>query len=272
MLQPKKHIQSHSFKKNISYFQFCIRAVGTPVALFILTIFLYLEHMQEDKGKEFLPLVSKPWFFMTLVTRFFAALLLLAMFLVILILPAIICGQLTWFIVVGILYYPVLGFLLYRFFLYQKKIRKRIVKRIVVDDKGVHYERADGTMDEVLYSNLKEYSFSDQYDVGVSPRNKQYMLKVNDGGHIADVDFDGMDAGYYYYFTNLRALRRKYIQGIVYFRPDLRINPFVFDVYYINPVDFTFDWKTYWATLLKVGGVLVLLTLGGAFLLYKLVS
>ncbi|MGU3373385.1 hypothetical protein [Chryseobacterium sp. M5A1_1a] len=226
--------------------------------------------MQEDKGKEFLPLVSKPWFFMTWLTRIFAVVLLLAFLLGILILPAMICQNLTVFIVVAIPYYPGLIYLLYRFFRYQKKIRKREVRKIVVDDKGVHYERTDGTVDEILYKNLKKYSFSDGYDVNISPRNKQYMLNVNNRGDTVDVDFDGMDAGYSYYITNLRALRRRYIHGIAHFRPDLSINPRVYSVYYIHPVDFTFDRKDYWTTILKVTGVLAVLCLGSGFLLYKL--
>lgn len=228
--------------------------------------------MQEDVRKEFLPLVSKSSWLMTVVTRSFGVLILLAFFLGILILPAIICQNLTVFIVVAIPYYPGLIYLLYRFLRYQKKIRKREVRKIVVDDKGVHYERADGSVDEVLYENLTEYYFSDEYDINVSPINKQYMLKVNDRGNRIDVDFNGVDAGYRCYITNLRALRRRYIQGIAYFRPDLRINPRVYEVYYIHPVDFTFNWKEYWSITLKVVGVMTLLCLGGSFLLYKLVK
>ena len=107
-----------------------------PLWLFYVIYFLYLEQMQEDVRKDFLPLVSKSWRFMTWLTRTSAALLLLVMFLVLLILPVIICKNITMLVVVSILYYPALGFGLYRFILYQKTVRKRIVKRIVVDDKG----------------------------------------------------------------------------------------------------------------------------------------
>ncbi|WP_123863301.1 hypothetical protein [Chryseobacterium rhizosphaerae] len=228
--------------------------------------------MQEDIMKEFSPLISKPSWFMTWLTRIFGVLILLIVFLAILALPAILCNQVMVLVAVGILYYPVVAFLLYRFFRYQKKIRKREVKKIVVDDKGVHYERFDGSVDEVLYANLEKYCFSDEYDVGLSPRNKQYMLQVNDRGYVVDVDFEGMDAGYTYYIKNLKALRRRYLQGIAHFRPDLRINPWIYSVYSINPVDFTCDRKEYWTSMLKVGGVLMLVCLVSGLVLYKLAT
>ncbi|MCP1298205.1 hypothetical protein NK356_03430 [Chryseobacterium sp. S0630] len=217
--------------------------------------------MQEEVRKDFLPLVSKTWWFMTLLTRTFGILLLLVAFLIIVGLPVVMSDKLVIFVIVAILYYPALAFGLYRFFLYQRRIRKRIVRKIEVDDKGVHYERADGTIDKILYNNLKKYSFSDEYDVSISPRHKTYILKVNDNGSVAEVDFNGMDAGYRTYIGNLRALRRRYIQGIVHFRPDLRINPLVYDVYYINPVDFTFNHKKFWSEFGKVFAIMILFCL-----------
>lgn len=215
--------------------------------------------MQEDVRKDFLPLVSKSWWFMTWLTRTSAVLLLLVMSLVLLILPVIICKNITMLVVVSILYYPALVFGLYRFILYHKMIRKRVVKKIVVDDKGVHYERKDGTTDHILYHDLEKYNLADEYDVDLSPRNKIYVLKVKHNDSITYVDFDGVDAGYSSYIVNLKALRRRYIQGIVYFRPDLRINPSVYAAYNINPVDFTFDKKEYWTVFVKTLAVLILL-------------
>ncbi|WP_131797542.1 hypothetical protein [Chryseobacterium cucumeris] len=198
---------------------------------------------------------------MTWLTRTFGGLLLLAAFLIIVGLPVVMSDKPVIFVIVAILYYPALAFGLYRFFLYQRRIRKRIVRKIEVDDKGVHYERADGTIDKILYNSLKKYSFSDEYDVSISPRHKTYILKVNNNGSVADVDFNRMDAGYTTYIGNLRALRRRYIQGIVYFRPDLRINPLVYEVYYINPVDFTFDRKKFWTECGKILVIMILFCL-----------
>lgn len=196
---------------------------------------------------------------MTCLTRTSAVLLLLVLSLVLLILPVIICKNITMLVVVSILYYPALGFGVYRFILYQNTVRKRVVKRIVVDDKGVHYERKDGTTDHILYQDLEKYNLADEYDVDLSPRNKIYVLKVKHKDSVIYVDFDGVDAGYSSYIVNLKALRRRYIQGIVYFRPDLRINPSVYTEYNINSVDFTFDKKEYRMVFVKTLAVLILL-------------
>jgi len=224
--------------------------------------------MREDIRKDFLPLVSKTWWFMTWLIRVFGVLLLLIAFLIVLGLPIVFSNKLALFIVAAILYYPALAFGLYRFFLYQKKIRKRVVRKIVVDGQGIHYERADGAIDKTLYIDLEKFIFSDEYDVSISPRNKMYVLQVYENGSIKEIDFNGRDAGYTSYIGNLKALRRRYIQGIVHFRPDLRINPLVYEVYYINPIDFTFDHKKFWVSLAQTFAIMILcgLVLGALML------
>ncbi|WP_431611902.1 hypothetical protein [Chryseobacterium sp. 'Rf worker isolate 10'] len=228
--------------------------------------------MQEDVRKDFLPLVSKTWWFMTWLTRISGIILLLVAFVLILGLPIVLINKVVLFTIVSILYYPALAFGLYRFFLYQKRTRKRVVSKIEIDDKGIRYERANGTIDEILYNNLKKYSFSDEYDISISPKHKTYILKVNENDSVVEVDFDGMDAGYSSYIGNLKALRRRYIQGIVYFRPDLRINPLVYDVYYINPIDFTFDHKKFWTSLAETFAVLILFCLVLGIIMFGLVK
>ncbi|WP_343686608.1 hypothetical protein [Chryseobacterium gleum] len=214
--------------------------------------------MQENVRKDFLPLVSKPWWFMTWLTRTLGVLVLLMMSLILMVLPLLLCKTITIFVIAALVYYPVLGFGLYHFILYQKRVRKREIKKIVVDDTGVHYERRDGTIDRILYHDLEKSCLSDEYDINLSPRNKIEVLKVNYNGSVICVDFDGVDAGYSCYIGNLKALQRRYIQGIVYFRPDLRINPSVYSAYNINPADFTFAGKTYWLTFAKTLAVLIL--------------
>lgn len=195
---------------------------------------------------------------MTWITRTFGGLLLLVAFLLVLGIPVLMSDNLTLFIVVAILYYPALAFGLYRFFRYQKKIRKKVIRKIRVDNQGIHYERADGTTHQILYHDLEKYNLPDVYDVSFSPRNKMYVLNVKHKGSSADVDFNGTDTGYSYYFGNLKALRRRYIQGIDHFRPDLRINPMVYEVYYINPDDFTFDKKKYTAEFAQTFAVMII--------------
>ncbi|WP_126653580.1 hypothetical protein [Chryseobacterium aureum] len=195
---------------------------------------------------------------MTWLTRIFGTLLWSAAFLIILGLPLVFSNKPVLFVVAALLYYPAFAFGLYHFFLYQKKIRKRVVRKIIVDNQGIHYERKDGTVDEILYSNLKSYSFSDQYDVSVSPVNKAYVLQIYENNKVKEVDFIGRDAGYTSCIGNLKALRRRYLQGIVHFRPDLRVNPLVYQVYYINPADFTFDDKKYWTSLAQTSAIMIL--------------
>lgn len=50
--------------------------------------------------------------------------------------PLITCKTITIFVIAALFYYPVLGFGLYHFILYQKKIRKGEVRKIVLDDEG----------------------------------------------------------------------------------------------------------------------------------------
>ncbi len=228
--------------------------------------------MQEKVRKDFLPLVSKTWEFITWLTRISGMLLLLVAFLLLLGWPAAFFNRPALFIVVAILYYPALAFGVYRFFIYQKKIRKRTVLKIIVDAQGIHYERKDGSVDEILYSNLKSYSFSDEYDVSVSPVNKAYVLQIYENDKVKEVDFIGRDAGYTSCIGNLKALRRKYIQGITCFRPDLRINPLVYEVFYINPVDFIFDHKKFWTSLAQTFAIMVLCCLVLATLMLVLVK
>ncbi|MCJ7934792.1 MAG: hypothetical protein MUW56_14475 [Chryseobacterium sp.] len=225
--------------------------------------------MQKDIRKEFLPLVSRPWWGITWLARIFGSLLLLGMFLFLLVFPVLICKRWEVLAVVSILYYPVLAIGLYRFVRHLKKTMNRAVKRIIVDDKGIHYEREDGSVDEILYIYLEKWSF-DEYDVSISPRNKIYALKVNDRGAVTEVDFNGVDAGFTYYIGNLKALRIKFIQGITCFRPDLRIDPLIYEVYHINPVHGRFDRRKYWMTTLKMIAFMLLITSVSGFLLYKL--
>ncbi|MCL8536873.1 hypothetical protein M9991_08320 [Chryseobacterium gallinarum] len=57
--------------------------------------------------------------------------------------------------------------------------------------------------------------------------------------------FNETDPGFSYYTKNSRALRAKFIEGIAYFRRDLKIDPFVFEELSIHPEKFTLDVKRY---------------------------
>ena len=94
------------------------------------------------------------------------------------------------------------------------------------------------------------------------------MITLGVNGDTTKVLFNETDPGYSYYTKNSRALRARFIEGIVRFRPDLRIDPFVFEELSIHPEKFTFDRRQY---LKHVGeaailtGIILLISLGLMF-------
>ncbi|RTZ48398.1 hypothetical protein EJ377_12320 (plasmid) [Chryseobacterium arthrosphaerae] len=73
--------------------------------------------------------------------------------------------------VVAILYYPVWAVAMYRFFLLCKR-EERICDKITVDDKGVHYDKLNGSRKEILYSQLRQSYLSNDYDVHLTEIRK----------------------------------------------------------------------------------------------------
>lgn len=71
--------------------------------------------MQENLRKEFLPLVSKPGWIMTWLIRIFGIAILLLMFIILAVLPFLVCEKVSVLGVVAILYYPVWAVAMYRF-------------------------------------------------------------------------------------------------------------------------------------------------------------
>lgn len=211
----------------------------------------------QDVKKEFLPLESKPWWIITWVARIFGIALLSGMFLLLLMLPLLLINFKIVFIIVAILYYPAWMYAVYLFVRHIRKSRRESVVHILVDDKGIHYTKFDGSKEEILYSRLEKWSLSDVYDVKVSPQRKTWALEIKYDGSGEKVDFDRIDPGLTYYTGNTRVLRRRFVQGIACFRPDISIDPFVFEAFYIHPGTFTFDRKKYWKIMLETIGTLV---------------
>ncbi|WP_123868073.1 hypothetical protein [Chryseobacterium lactis] len=217
---------------------------------------------------EFLPLESKPWWIMTWLIRIFTPAFLLAILLAFLIFPFLLTGHKVFFPILAIFYYPTLIYIVYRLFRHGKKAFKERVTKVLVDDKGLHYYKIDGSTEEILYSQIQGWALNDVYDVGVSQKVKTWFIKVRYDDDVIEVNFDMIDPGFTYYAGNTRALRRKFVQGIVYFRPDLRIDPFIFDAFYINPENFRFNAMQYWKSIL--GTVAVMLVLGTALAFFML--
>lgn len=202
--------------------------------------------MQEDFRKEFLPLAFKPSFIMTWLMNIFGGAILLIMFITFAVFPLIVSdGNIKVLTVVAILYYPVWGVAMYRLFRYMKKNLGIAIKKIIVDDKGIHFYKKDGSIDDILYNQLGPSYLSDDYEVYISKEHKTWMLAVGIDRNETKVVFDGTHLGSMYYITNARALRARFIEGIARFRPDLKIDPFVFEEFSIHPEKFTFDGKRY---------------------------
>lgn len=199
---------------------------------------------------------------MTWLARIFGITFLLAVFLLLSVLPFLFINYKLVFIIAAFIYYPAWMYGIYLLFRHmQKSIREAVIK-IVVDETGIHFKKRDGSTDEILYNKLERWNLSDEYDISLSTKNKTWLLKVRYGGSTVKVDFQKMDSGLSYYVGNTEALRRRFIQGMVYFRPDLSIDPFIFNVFNINPENFKFDRKTYAIEILKI--VLILILAGSA--------
>ncbi|MGE8554002.1 MAG: hypothetical protein ACN6OB_08700 [Chryseobacterium jejuense] len=220
--------------------------------------------MQEDFRKDFLPLASKPSWIMTWLMNIFGGAVLLIVFMALAVFPFLVSGSIKILIVVAILYYPVWAVAMYRIFRYMRRNMAIAIKKIIVDDKGIHFYKKDGSIDDVLYSQLGQSYLSDNYEVYISTQYKTWMLAVGIDRKEIKVVFDGTHLGSMYYIKNARALRARFIEGIARFRPDLRIDPLVFKEFCIHPEKFTFDGKRYMKHIVEIAVTLgILLSISG---------
>lgn len=138
----------------------------------------------------------------------------------------------------------------------------------MVDDQGIHYEKADGTTDEVLYSRIRNLNLSDTYDVQLTSQNKTYLIAVFTDTGYEKINFNNLDPGLSYYPRNKRALRAGFIQRIRHFRPELKVDPRIYEEFCIHPETFQFDPKAFWKLVMTAAAILFgMLTLSGIFLL-----
>lgn len=228
--------------------------------------------MQENRTKQFLPLVSKPSRIMTWLINISGGALLLAMFIVLAVLPFLISDSVKILVLIAILYYPVWAVAMYRIFRYMRKNMAVAIRKIIVDDKGIHFYKKDGSIDDVLYSQLGPSYLSDDYEVYISKERKTWILTVGIDHNETQIMFDGTHLGSMYYIKNSRALRARFIEGIARFRPDLRIDPVVFEEFSIHPEKFTFDRNRYLKHIgeaVVILGIILLISFGLMFLVVK---
>lgn len=177
-------------------------------------------------------------------------------------------GQLFAF---GIIYYPIVIWLGYIAIRYLKRIKSKAVRHITVNSKGVFFEKINGTVEPLLYSQLEISSnYNIVYDVFIgsnliytgNTNYRQTFLKVFLKGNEQKVHFFHPDVAYSYYARNSRLLRSHFIQGITLFRPDLRIAPNVYSEFSIHPQTFEFDKKGYWKAIVIAIIFIILVFIG----------
>lgn len=160
-------------------------------------------------------------------------------------------GELSSF---GLIYYPIILGMTYLAVRYLKRIKGNAVRHITVNRHGVFYKKLNGMVESLQYSELEKSTGPDVYDVFIGSRLiptgetifRQTFLNVFLKGYEQKVQVFHLDVGYSYYARNSRLLRSTFIQGIVLFRPDLRIAPNIYTEFSIHPETFEFDKKEYW--------------------------
>ncbi len=163
----------------------------------------------------------------------------------------------------GIFYYPILIGISYLFLRYLKRIRGNAVRHITVNREGIFYEKLNGEVESLRYSQLERSNNGVVVDVFPKTlyRYGPTELRVFVNGREQTVQFRNTDVGYSYYSGNSRTLRSLFIQGIKLFRPDLRIAGWVYSHFYIHPETYEFDKKAYWKTIVLVIIFIVLIFL-----------
>src|SRR5690554_1851039 len=152
----------------------------------------------------------------------------------------------------GMIYYPLLIGLTYFAVRFLKRRKKKSVRHIKVNREGIFYELLDGTEESLCFTQL-EASSNDHivHDVFIDSKlqftgdatYRQAFLKVFLNGKEHEVRPFHPDWGYSYFTRNSRILRSQFLRGIKLFRPDLRIDPFIYSEFSIHPETYDFDTK-----------------------------
>lgn len=168
-----------------------------------------------------------------------------------------------------LIYYPVLCLVLYLLVKLIIRNKKKAVHSIVVNKEGAFYKKHDGSTEAILYKHLQRSGKNSTKDiftksVPVDGHNLIY-LKVFYGGREITVDFGRIDVAFGSYAQNHRTLRSHFLHGIKIFRPDLVIDPIVYQHYFINPETFEFEKKAHRNVIIWTIVFVVLLFFGVFF-------
>lgn len=224
--------------------------------------------MQDEIRKEFPVLVSRPNWTMTWLIRILAGTFLLTLLIILSVFPLIFAGWSVVFITGAIMYYFIWGTTLFFLSRHIKRNAENRIRRIVVDDQGIHYEKADGTTDEVLYSRIRNLNLPDTFDVQIASQNKTWLIAVFTDTGYEKINFNNLDPALSYSLKNSRALRAGFIQRIRHFRPDLKVDPRIYEEFCIHPDTFQFDPKAFWKLVMVSAAIILgILAFAGVFLL-----
>lgn len=174
-------------------------------------------------------------------------------------------------LVFGMFYYPLLIVLSYFVVRFLKRRKRKSVRHIKVNCEGIFYELLDGTEESLRFDQL-EVSSEDYivYDVFIDSKLRytgnttvrQVFLKVFINGKKHKVRDFQPDLGYSYYARNSRILRSHFLRGIALFRPDLRIDPYIYSEFSIDPDTYEFDKKGYWKAIILATLFVILIYMG----------
>lgn len=115
------------------------------------------------------------------------------------------------------------------------QLRKKPVQKITqigVDSLGIHYYSNQDLVRSIKYTQLMPRHENEKYDVFIPFDDSDislcfYLLdeisdKLKLQALVLDIDF---------VITNGNSLKKHFIEGIIIFRPDLKIDPGIFDLY-----------------------------------------
>lgn len=171
----------------------------------------------------------------------------------------------------GMIYYPLLIVLSYFVVRFLKRRKSKSVRHIKVNCEGIFYELIDGTEESLRFDQF-EISSNDHivYDVFIDSKLQftgentypQAFLKVFLNGKEHEVRPFHPDWGYSYFTRNSRILRSHFLRGIALFRPDLRIDPFIYSEFSIHPETYEFDKKNYRTGIILAIILVILIFIG----------
>lgn len=146
-----------------------------------------------------------------------------------------------------IVYYAFLCVILYLLVKLIIKNKNKAVHTIIVNNQGIFYKKHDGSAESILYKDLQRSGNNRLPDIltesfAVDGRNTVYLKAFYDDREIL-VDFQRIDVAFGSYAQNHRKLRSHFLNGIKIFRPDLSIDPLVYNEFFINPETFQFEKK-----------------------------